>query len=84
MLFRSGVFNDEFISIDDLPLLVEATVFGADCDVLIFTVLVALNFDVLSSLVDQETSLIPEELEPSGIGGPDLKVSGSSSALDVE
>jgi hypothetical protein len=35
-------------------------------------------------VIDNEYSLVSEELEPSGIGGPHLKVVASSGVLDVE
>jgi len=64
------------INIPHIELLVKAAVFLPDHDVL---ALVVFAFgDIENSLVldvDEVSILISEELEPSGVGGEDLKVS---------
>ena len=70
--------------VEDLPFLVESTPSGIDDHISIFSINIALYFHDLSSLVHNVITLQSEELEPSGVGGPDLEVARSSSTLDIE
>jgi hypothetical protein len=54
-----------FISIDDVPLLVDTVISIVDTDVSVLLVDVSNNFEDLSFLVDNIRSLISEHLPPS-------------------
>ena len=58
-------FSLPFVSVDDIPLLVDLAVLGSDDDVSVLRVIGSLNFDNLSSFVDNECILVSEELPPS-------------------
>jgi hypothetical protein len=63
--FSFSWFSLPFISIDDVPLLVDISILIGYLNVSVFRIEISLNFDNLSSLVDNESILISEELPPS-------------------
>jgi hypothetical protein len=62
------------ISIDNIPLLVQSSVFVPDNDVSVLLIFVSMDIHNLSFLVDEVIALVSEELEPSCIGLPDLEI----------
>jgi hypothetical protein len=63
-----------FINIDNIPLLMKAIVSVAKLDISILLIKVALNFNSLSSDIDDVAILVSEHLPPSGIGTSNLQV----------
>jgi hypothetical protein len=79
-----GLFSFSFVNIDDLPLLVFASVVAPNSYSLAFNVFSTSNIkDLVVSWVDKLSSFVFEQLEPSRIGTPDLHVVGSTSTLDI-
>lgn len=69
--------SSSFIKIDNLPLLIFASVVTPDAYSLHFLVFVSFNFKNLAALpVCELAVLILEDLEPSRVGTPDLHVVG--------
>jgi hypothetical protein len=63
--FTLSWFSFPFISIDNVPLLVNSAVFSIDLNVSIFSINCTLNIQYLSFLIDDEGILVFEELPPS-------------------
>jgi hypothetical protein len=79
-----GLFSFSFVNIDDLPLLVFASVVAPNSYSLAFNVFSTSNIkDLVVSWVDKLSSFVSEQLEPSRVGAPDLHVVGSTSTLDI-
>jgi hypothetical protein len=73
-----------FIEINDLPLLVLASVVTPDTDWCTFLIFATFHIKYLVALpIDELAVLVSEHLEPSRVGAPDLHVVGSTGALDV-
>jgi hypothetical protein len=60
--FSLSWFSLPFISIDDVPLLVDSSVLLEEDDVSVLGILSTLNIHYLSFLVDNESTLVSEEL----------------------
>jgi hypothetical protein len=74
----------ESVKVDNIPLLTKGIVSFEYDNVICFYVSVAWNLNSSTIFdVDNSSVIIFEKLEPSGIGGPDLKVAGTSTVLDI-
>jgi hypothetical protein len=80
-----GLYLLSLINIDDLPSLVDLSVSLVQDNILVFSVLSSFNIKYSVVLhVGDELSFVSEQLPPSRVGAPDLKVSVSSRVLDVK
>jgi hypothetical protein len=75
------------VEIDNLPSLLDI-VFASTSSIhnkcLTFFILTVFNFkDLAVCWIDEVFTIKFEDLEPSGVGGPDLHICCSSSALDI-
>jgi hypothetical protein len=77
--------SSSFINIDNLPLLMFASVVTPDTNSLTFFVFASFNIKDLVVIVevDESVSRVFEELPPSRVCAPDLHVVGFTRALDI-
>ena len=77
-------FWSHFVDVSNIPLLVQSVVFLPNNDVSVLCVDSTVDVKDLASLIDDVSTSVSEELEPSGIGVPDLQVARSSSRLNIQ
>jgi len=75
-----SLISVSFVKIDNLPLLVLSSVVSPNSNWCSFLILSTFDVKDFAGLpVDELAVFILEDLEPSGVGAPDLHVIGSSS-----